>query len=135
MVSIEKEDIIPIISGIEPNASVFPLYLDSSSAHINSLIYEEIHSHDHNYYHILIGGGVSPNIMSNKMFPLLSRNSKSLLSFELKDDDYWKHIAPMYQYLLIRHGDKHPVPDPPTQFQSIQKNKTWELFINTTIDM
>jgi hypothetical protein len=131
-ISKEKEEILPVLAVMKPNSSLLPLYLEGGSKQLNRAVYYQFSEHDHNYYHLYVGGGVSPNILPNQMFPVLDRTKKGANHTRLSNDKHWLKVAPDYDYLLIRHGGKHSTPELPTQFESLIRNGTWELFVNIT---
>jgi hypothetical protein len=103
-VSEETAQIVPIIAQMERNARVLPIYADASTQVLDSWIFLNLHAHDHNYYHIIAGGGANPNLFPNPMLPVQLRPDALLPAVEdsAKESFAWKNFQPYYRYVLVR---------------------------------
>jgi hypothetical protein len=101
-VSSETEEILPILKKMEPNALILPLIFDASSAELDPLFFYEFHSHDHNYYHVLVGGGANPFLFRNPMMPVQFQKYASLPFPATPDKFTWESHGVNYRYILTR---------------------------------
>lgn len=104
----ETEEILHVLNKMEPNALVLPMYLDSNTRVLDPEYFYEMHSHDHSYYHVLVGGGANPFLFPNPMLPVQYRAGVRLPAPNLKDTVVnfdWEDIHRRYRYILVR-GDE-----------------------------
>ncbi|GFO55307.1 hypothetical protein GMSM_23140 [Geomonas sp. Red276] len=101
----ETESILPVLSAMKKNAAVLPLVADGSSRRLDASFFYQAHNHDTDYYHLLVGGGVSPTLFPNAMMPVQLR-SGSALPLPLPDSVStfsWEKHGAWYDYLLARN--------------------------------
>lgn len=67
-ISAEVNEIAPLFAHMRPNARVLPLVFDNDSPELDSAWFD-IHLHDHNYYHVLVGGGFNPYLSHSPLIP------------------------------------------------------------------
>jgi hypothetical protein len=72
----ETATIVPIVVKMKRNAAVLPLISRSDSSELDPLFYAQFHYGDIFYYHLLIGGGVSPDLFDNDLMLARSREGK-----------------------------------------------------------
>jgi hypothetical protein len=107
-ISAEINDIAPIVSAIPPNSRILPLVFDSDSPELDRATFD-IHLHDHNYYHLSVGGGYNPYLPQAPIHPVRYRNAQA----HPAPDEYeperfsWESYAADYQYFLIRGRREH----------------------------
>lgn len=116
-ISRETDEIVPVIEKMPSNCRILPLIFDSSATEFDRYFFE-IHRHDYDYYHILIGGGLNPYLPTNTMFPVRYKAGLNLPAPYLYSPDLfrWERYAPAYNYIIVR--------SPPPGFVSYMMSKT-----------
>jgi len=102
-ISNEIEEIKPLLEKIPPKSSILPLIFDNDSPELDSRFFDP-HLHNHDYYYILTGGGLSPYIPDS---PLLPVHFKPGLKPPAPGDYVphlfkWELHGSYYDYFLIR---------------------------------
>ncbi|MCM0082906.1 hypothetical protein L4X63_15030 [Geomonas sp. Red32] len=102
-VAAETESILPVLSAMKKNAAVLPLIADGSSRRLDATFFSQAHDHDTDYYHLLVGGGVSPTLFPNAMMPVQLRDGSSLPLPDPVATFSWERHGACYDYLLARN--------------------------------
>ena len=100
----EAETIVPVLAAARQNALILPLIFDAASKTIDSLFFYQMHSHEPDYYHLLVGGGATPSLFPNAMMPVQYRPGLHLPYPETVLDFSWKEHGAFYDYLLVRQA-------------------------------
>ena len=103
-VSVETEQILPIVARMERNARVLPVYADAGTRVFDPVFFVKLHAHDHNYYHVIAGGGANPNLFPHPMLPVQFAAKPPLPAVADRDDApfVWERYRPHYRYVLVR---------------------------------
>ena len=102
-ISEEVVQIVPVIERIPPNSRILPLVFDPSSMELDPIFFEA-HLHDHDYYHLLVGGGFNPYFFPAPVLPVHYRKGAERPA-PGEDNPWgfsWKEHASDYQYFLAR---------------------------------
>jgi hypothetical protein len=101
--SAEIEEIVPILQKIPVNSRILPLVFDRASLELDSYWFDP-HLHDHNYYHVLRGGGFSPYLPAAQLNPVRYRpEQKRPAPGEYSPQEFiWEAHSADYQYFLVR---------------------------------
>lgn len=127
-ISAEIQEIAPIVAKIPPNSRILPLVFDNNTPELENSF--DMHLHDHDYYHLLVGGGLSPYIIKNPLFPVNYKTGMNLPApgeysphlFE------WESHASDYQYFLIRTAPDASISYWPKKIKLIGCSGKWLLF-------
>ncbi len=127
-ISTEIEEIVPIVEKIPANSRILPLVFDNNTPELENSF--DIHLHDHAYYHVLVGGGLSPYMIKNPLFPVHYKKELNLTapgeySPELFD---WELHGANYEYFLIRAAPETAVAYWPERITPISRSGKWVLF-------
>lgn len=122
----EAVTILPLLEKMQGNASVLPVYIDARSEILDKKFFYQIHSHDHYYYHTLVGGGFSPTLFPNPMLPLqykpgLPLPDRSSTLFELQYN---------YDYVLVRRPSRELFNTMKEQLMLLEQSGDWVVFGN-----
>lgn len=104
-VSAETEELLPLFEHMEKNARIVPIYFDPSSRHLDTELFSDVHSHDHNYYHVLVGGGANPYLFSSPLLPVQYRGDVQLVvpnRDRVNVIEDWSELMQGYRYMLVR---------------------------------
>jgi len=127
-VSSETEEILPVLKKMEPNALILPLFFDSSSAELDPLFFNRFHSHDHDYYHVIVGGGANPFNIRNPFFPVQFWNYVSL-PFPVTPEKFtWESHGVNYRYILTRGASQNFTGRLQKESRLILRSGKWTLF-------
>jgi hypothetical protein len=101
--SAETEEIVPILQKIPANSRILPLVFDRASPELDSYWFDP-HLHDHNYYHVLRGGGFSPYLPAAQLNPVRYRpEQRRPAPGEYTPQEFvWEAHSADYQYFLVR---------------------------------
>jgi hypothetical protein len=130
-ISVEIQEIAPIIAEIPQNSRILPLVFDNDTPELESSF--DMHLHDHDYYHVLVGGGLSPYIIKNPLFPVHYKTGIDLPA----PGEYSPHLfewdshAHEYTYFLIRSGPDANVSYWPKKIKLMGGSGKWLLFRRT----
>jgi len=102
--SAETETILPILAKMERGATVLPIYFDASTQYLHRQAFYQFHSHDHYYYHLLVGGGANPTLWPNPMIPLQYKPGIFLPGLSEVSRVGWDQVLSAYRYVLIRNS-------------------------------
>lgn len=117
-ISAEVEELRPLLARMAQNANVYPVYADSASAAIDPHYFYQIHSHDHFYYHLLVGGGAPPELFPSKMNPIYFKDNPARQGHLFATEDY--------RYVLVRGilADK----ESREGFRLVAASQAWQLY-------
>jgi hypothetical protein len=133
-ISVEIEEIVPIVSRIPKNSRILPLVFDNDTPELDPSTFD-IHLHDHNYYHVLVGGGLSPYLfVKTPLLPVyhkpgVNRPAPGLYSPHLFR---WERHASDYHYFLARGAPGGLVSYLTNKAEPIARSGKWILFKRTT---
>jgi len=102
-ISGEIEAVVPIVERIPPNSRILPLIFDNDSPNLDRPFFDA-HLHDHQYYHILVGGGFNPYLLSFSIGPIRIKTGAAgpvLSSYEAGRFD-WNIHSDDYRFFLTR---------------------------------
>ena len=121
---------------MRPKARVLPLVFNRNSPELDP-VYFDPHLHVHNYYHIIVGGGVNPYIPTVPVFLIRFKGGADLPApGEYTPWNFnWEEHADSYQYFLVR--------SPPLPFEFYMSEKAdlivrsgeWCLFQRKSTDI
>ena len=102
-ISAEVAEIAPIIARIPPNSRILPLVFEPGSAELEPGFFDA-HLHDHDYYHILVGGGFNPYFFQAPVLPAHYRKgAERPAPGEYAPGDFsWAEHSSDYRYFLAR---------------------------------
>ena len=102
-ISAEVSEILPIVRRIPANSRILPLVFDFTSPELKKGFFDA-HLHNHNYYHILVGGGFNPYLFQALLTPVHYKAGVERPSpGEYQAGKFsWKEHAADYQYFLVR---------------------------------
>jgi hypothetical protein len=102
-ISAEVGEIAPIVQRIPANSRILPLVFDASSAELEPGFFDA-HLHDHDYYHILVGGGFNPYFFEAPVLPAHYRKgAERPAPGEYNPGGFsWEKHSADYQYFLAR---------------------------------
>lgn len=129
-VSSETEEILPVLKKMEPNALILPLFFDASSPELDPLFFYEIHSHDHDYYHVYVGGGANPFIIRNPFFPVQFQKYISLPFPATPEKFTWESHGINYRYILTRGASRDFTGSLQKESRLILVSGKWRLYEN-----
>lgn len=124
----ETAEIMPLLTKMEGNAPVLPVLLDSSAAGLDPAFFYEFHKHDTNYYHIIAGGGATPDLFPNPLFPVRYKPGVTLPMPNDLDPSIVQSYAPYYRYLLVRGAPGHYKQELSLYFNFAGQSGKWSLF-------
>lgn len=127
-VSRETAEIKPLVARMEPNAALLPMTFQTESSILDRHFFPEAHSHDYFYYHLLVGGGVSPSLFPSPMLPL---QFKPGLDLPLATHDFsWTDHGSKYDYILTRGAPAEFAPFVRRYAPLVGQSGSWLLFRN-----
>ncbi len=100
----ETAELIPLLNAMQPNQPIHALYPDASSRALDPKFFYQHHSHEHTYYHVLRGGGVSPTLFPTELIPVLYRDAARIPFARHGEEFELSQAAGFYTYLLVRGG-------------------------------
>lgn len=98
----EVREILPLLELMEPNRPIHALYPDASSRTLDPAFFYQHHSHEHAYFHVLRGGGVSPSLFPTDLIPVHYRDARAIPFANRGDPFRVARAAAFYPYLLVR---------------------------------
>ena len=103
-ISRDVEEIVPLVEKIPPNASLLRLVFPPiGSPHLDPLFFDT-HLHDHNYYHLIVGGGYSPYLWNLHLFPVRYK-AEAIRPAPPQYEAHrftWQDHGEHYDYFLVR---------------------------------
>ena len=102
--SAEVAEIVPVVYKIPPNSRILPLVFDRGSPELDRFSFD-LHLHDHNYYHILVGGGFNPYLFISPLQPVHYKHGAEPppAPAEYRPEEFtWSIHSADYQYFLAR---------------------------------
>jgi len=127
-IAVETAELKPLLDTMRPNATVLPMTFRTNSAVLDSHFFPEAHSHDYFYYHLLVGGGASPNLFPSPMLPVRFRPEVDLP--KATHDFSWQEHGSKYDYILSRGAPAEFPPFLERYAPLIGRSGTWLLFKN-----
>jgi hypothetical protein len=127
-ISSEIQEIAPIVAKIPQNSRILPLVFDKNTPELESSF--DMHLHDHDYYHLLVGGGLSPYVIENPLFPVRYKAGIKLPApGEYRPDLFeWELHASDYEYFLVRAASDSKISYGPEKMKLIGCSGKWLLF-------
>jgi len=129
-VSREAEGALPVLTAMPANALVLPLMFDSASDALDPTFFYQMHAHEPDYYHVIVGGGANPTLFPNGMMPVRYREGLSLpspadpLAFRLP------LYGPYYDYIVARGAPPPFVQHLSSYCDPLVQSGPWSLFRN-----
>lgn len=127
-ISKETGEITPILAKMEANATILPMTFETQSAMLDSHFFPEAHSHDYFYYHLIVGGGASPNLFPSPMLPVLFKPGVDLP--KATHDFSWQEHGAKYDYILTRGAPAGFTPFVKRYAPLVGQSGEWLLFQN-----
>lgn len=127
-ISQETAAIIPLLQQMPPNATLLPMTFQTASAVLDDHFFPEAHSHDYFYYHLLRGGGASPNLFPSPMLPVRLRPDVNLP--KATHDFSWPEHGAHYDYILTRGAPAAFTPFLTRYAPLVSQSGAWLLFKN-----
>lgn len=130
----ETMKVASLLTRIPKNSNILPIYSATDSNAVDKSIYYQFHAHTHDYYHSLVGGGMSPDLFFNEMLPIRLHhiNSQPLVTpgnYQVLGKNHT--ITSFYDYILLRSDTS---PTSPNNWQYIEKSGEWYLYLITTYE-
>jgi hypothetical protein len=123
----ETAEVMPLFAKMEKNATILPLMLDSSAAGLDPAFFE-FHKHEPSYYHIFVGGGVTPALFSSPLLPVQYKPGVTLpVPTDFKPASLQAY-APYYRYLLIRGAPDMYIWELSHYYNLAGRSGKWSLF-------
>jgi len=113
---------------MEPNALILPLLFDASSTELDPYFFSEFHLHDHNYYHVLVGGGANPFLFHNQMMPVQFQKYASLPFPATPEEFTWESHGVNYRYILTRGSSQDFTGRLQKESRLVLQSGKWTLF-------
>ena len=127
-VSSETEEILPVLKKMEPNSLILPLLFDASSSELDPLFFYQFHSHDHDYYHVLVGGGANPLFVRNPIMPAQFQKYASLPFPATPGKFTWESHGVNYRYILTRGASLDFTGHLQKESRLVLRSGKWTLF-------
>ena len=131
--SAEVAEIAPIIYKIPPNSRILPLVFERGSPELDRFSFDP-HLHDHNYYHVLIGGGFNPYVSSSPLEPVHYKNgAERPAPAQYRPGEFnWEAHSADYQYFLVRSAPRGFAEYMAPRCNMILASGKWTLFERKT---
>lgn len=127
-ISREVETVLPVIAAAERNSLILPLAFDSHSDVLDPLFFYQMHSHEGDYYHLLVGGGANPSLFPNAMMPVQYRPGLHLPYPLSLQGSAWVRCLPYYDYVLVREAPAEAKPYLVVNGDLVAAHGPWSLF-------
>jgi len=127
-IAVETAELKPLLDTMRPNATVLPMTFRTDSAVLDGHFFPESHSHDYFYYHLLVGGGASPNLFPSPMLPVHFRPGVDLP--KATHDFSWQEHGSKYDYILSRGAPAEFAPFLKRYAPLSGQSGAWLLFKN-----
>ncbi|HBG04274.1 MAG: hypothetical protein A2075_02905 [Geobacteraceae bacterium GWC2_58_44] len=128
----ETETILPVLGAARANALMLSLIFDGASEVIDPVSFYQMHAHEPDYYHLLVGGGASPDLFPNAMLPVQYQPGLRLPYPETVADFTWTDHGAYYDYVLLRAAPQELYQDLAVTCDLVAKAGSWGLFRNKT---
>jgi hypothetical protein len=121
-ISREVEEVLPLVEKIPPNSVILPLVFNNNSAELDPSFFDT-HLHVHNYYHIIVGGGLNPFIPSQPIHPVRYKPRAIPPSPPQYSPNQfnWRTYGQYYDYFLLR--------DPPESAEPLRQIARHAVFV------
>jgi len=117
-----------VLKKMEPNALILPLLFEASSTELDPLFFYQFHSHDHDYYHVLVGGGANPFNIRNPFFPVQFKEYLSLPFPATPEKFTWESHGVNYRYILTRGASQDFTGRLQKESRLVLRSGKWTLF-------
>ncbi len=128
-ISGEAAEIIPLVKKIPSNSRILPLVFDNDSRELDRYSFDP-HLHSHNYYHIIIGGGLNPYFPKASLNPVHYRPASERPA-PGENQPYrfmWEPHSADYQYFLLRGASSASIAYLGQHADYIERSGKWILF-------
>lgn len=131
VISNETATLKPLLLRMAPNSTLLPMTFQTDSATLDPHFFPEAHSHDHFYYHLLIGGGASPDLFPSPMLPVRFRPGVDLP--KATHGFSWQEHGSKYDYILTRGAPAEFTPFVRRYAPLVDQSGEWLLFKHNRI--
>lgn len=100
----EVAEVVDLVQELPPGKRVLPVVFSGRSAVLDEVFIHEVHSHDHNYYNLLRGGGANPSLFDSPMLPVQYRGDVALPFPRDPMEFSWERHGSSYDLFLVRGG-------------------------------
>ena len=128
-ISREIGEVVPLIKVIPPNVRILPLVFDNDSPELDRPFFD-VHLHDHDYYHVFVGGGINPYFPRESIFPVRYKaHAEKPAPPEYQPQRFvWDLHADDYRYFLARRAPPEFVSFLSTRAEPVGRSGPWILF-------
>lgn len=126
-VSSEIEEATTVLSHIPKNSNIVPVYYKTASSGLNKNIFYQFHAHTHDYYHTLVGGGISPGMFYNEMLPVKYRSDITIAEIRkpVTPNSDLEALSPYYDYAFVRMPAQEDIAP---SWRLVLKKEQWLLY-------
>jgi hypothetical protein len=100
----ETAELVPLLEMMAPNRAIYAFYPDAASRTLDHHYFYEHHAHEHTYYHVLRGGGVSSTLFPTAFIPIKYRDPAQIPFTGRRERFRPSEAARFYTYVLVRGG-------------------------------
>lgn len=129
-VSQETATLLPVLSKARANALILPLVFDGASGAVDPVFFYQLHGHETDYYHVLVGGGANPALFPNAMMPVQYRPGVRLPRPDQAKGFSWTRQGAYYDYLLVRKAPPGLYGYLALTCRLLASSGPWDLFQN-----
>ncbi len=131
-VSEEVGEVLPVVQAMRPNALVLPLVFDSAPRALDPVFFYEFHAHEPAYYHVIAGGGASPdpNFFPNALMPVHYRSDFRPPAPTDPGEFSWTTYGTHYDYIITRAAPPGLVRYLADYCDVVAQSGAWMLFRN-----
>ncbi|CAK0742362.1 conserved membrane hypothetical protein [Gammaproteobacteria bacterium] len=131
-ISDETATILPVLDKMSPHSAVLPVLDDSSTHILDSVLFYQLHAHDHYYYHIIHNGGVNPLLFRNPMIPVQLKPERVWPLLEATPVSEWPKVLKNYRYVLVRGHNPQRIQLLTKSSRVVVQSGPWTLLEVTT---
>jgi hypothetical protein len=106
VIGAEVAEVADLVQELPPGKRMVPVIFSGGSAVLDEVFIHEVHSHDHNYYNLLGGGGANPGLFDSPMLPVQYRGDVALPFPRDAMEFSWEGHGSAYDLILVRGGDE-----------------------------
>ncbi len=123
---------LAVLTAMRANALVLPLMFESASDALDPDFFYQIHSHEPDYYHGIVGGGANPALFPfpNGMIPVRYREGFTLPRPADPRAFRWPLYGPYYDYIVTRGAPPPFVQHLSSYCDPVARSGAWWLFRN-----
>lgn len=131
-VAAEAETVLPVMESVAKNSLVLPLIFDGAPKAVDPVIFDQMHSHEADYCHLLAGGGANPTLFPNSMMPVQYQPGLILPSPRQPQQFTWGSHGAYYHYIVARGAPKdlHNLLAPHCRL--VASSGPWSVFRNNS---